>query len=145
VLYPFFQVILITISIKRNQNTFTSPTLKYWQIWVEVYYHLDICRVTMSAYVESPCMNLKNSLDLCKGFRVEVSVIVDYVADLLGCWSPKFRERVVVSSTMVQRPLPSSDMVLCLKRRSLQLQGSGSLKSCKILCHCNFLTYTIFH
>ena len=58
--------------------------LKYPPIWVELYYHLDICRVTMSAYVERPGMNLKNCLDLCKCFRAEVSVLVDYVAALLG-------------------------------------------------------------
>jgi hypothetical protein len=90
--YIFFQVILIPISIQPNQNAFTRPTLKYRQIWVELYCRLDICRVTMNAYVEPPCMNLKDRLDLCKGFGVEVYVLVDYVAALLGCWCPKFRE-----------------------------------------------------
>ena len=38
----------------------------------------------MSAYVERPYMNMKHSLDLCKCFRVEVSVLVDYASSLLG-------------------------------------------------------------
>jgi hypothetical protein len=87
----------------------------------------------MSAYVERPSMNLKTRLDLCKGFRVQVSVLVDYVAALLECWCLKIREMVVVSSTLVQCPLPPSDVVLFLRRRSLQLHHSGSPKSCEVL------------
>ena len=95
----------------RNQNTFTSPTLKYRQTWVEFSYHLDICRVTMSSYVEHPCMNLNNSPYFCKNFRVQVSVLVRYVAASPGCWYPTFRDGVVVSSALVQCPVPPSDVV----------------------------------